>query len=579
MRNLTIKTRLILTIGFLIVLLVALAGLGLGGMHSSNAHLESVYENRTVPIGDLAHINDLMRGQQQQLLLGAQHDPRLPESEFHENTHPVTMHTDAVRKNNEEIDAIWTSFKRLQHSAEEEKLEHDFEAARRDFVENGLNPALGYLEAGQFNKANMHNVLEIIPRFNKAKAIAEELLLLQVQGAEHEFTEADEAFSFISAITIGAIVVGVLVAGVIGFLLIRAITRPLNDAVQLTGQIAEGNLTGSVEVHSSDEIGRLMAALKQMHGKLREVVGAVSAATDTITSAAGEIAQGNMDLSQRTEEQASSLEETASSMEELTSTVKQNADNATQANQLAANARDRAEKGGEVVGNAVSAMENITASSKRIADIIGTVDAIAFQTNLLALNAAVEAARAGEQGRGFAVVAAEVRNLAQRSADSAKEISELINESVSTIGEGSRLVNESGDTLREIVDAVKKVSDIVSEIAAASAEQSAGIDQVNKAVMQMDEMTQQNAALVEEAASASKAMEDQAQDLAKVMSFFNTGAATDARAKTPDAPRKAAPSQKPATPKQPQQAAARPAPKPAKQAAARPAGEEEWEEF
>jgi methyl-accepting chemotaxis protein len=243
---------------------------------------------------------------------------------------------------------------------------------------------------------------------------------------------------------------------------------------------------------------------------------------------AEEISQGNANLSQRTEEQSSSLEETASSMEEMTSTVKQNADNAGQANQLATAARDQAEKGGAVVGSAVKAMGDINDSSKKISDIISVIDEIAFQTNLLALNAAVEAARAGEQGRGFAVVATEVRSLAGRSATAAKEIKELIQDSVRKVEDGSLLVTQSGQTLEQIVLSVKKVSDIVAEIAAASREQSSGIEQVNKAVMQMDEMTQQNAALVEQATAASQSMADQARDLTKMMDRFQVGEAGSA---------------------------------------------------
>jgi len=256
---------------------------------------------------------------------------------------------------------------------------------------------------------------------------------------------------------------------------------------------------------------------------LARLIRELQDASTGVSTGALQIAQGNTDLSQRTQEQASTLEETAASLEEMTGTVTQNADNARQANQLAAGARDQAEKGGEVVGRAVAAMTAIHASSKQIADIIGVIDSIAFQTNLLALNAAVEAARAGEQGRGFAVVAAEVRKLAQRSADAAKEIKTLISDSVEKVAEGSRLVDLSGHTLQDIVQSVKKVSDIVAEIAAASQEQAAGIAQVNKAVVQMDEVTQQNAVLVEEAATASEAMDAQAQALLHLMARLQGG--------------------------------------------------------
>jgi methyl-accepting chemotaxis protein len=261
-----------------------------------------------------------------------------------------------------------------------------------------------------------------------------------------------------------------------------------------------------------------------MDAKLSEIVGSVRTASEQVGSAAGQIAQGNDDLSQRTQEQASALEQTAASMEEMTSTVKQNADNARQAKQLAEGARAHAERGGQVVSEAVGAMQEINASSRQIADIIGVIDGIAFQTNLLALNAAVEAARAGEQGRGFAVVATEVRSLAQRSATAAKEIKELIGGSVEKVRAGSELVDASGSVLKDILESVKKVSDIVAEIAAASEEQAAGIEQVNNAVVQMDSTTQQNAALVEEAAAASKAMQMQAQELVAQISYFSSTA-------------------------------------------------------
>lgn len=306
-----------------------------------------------------------------------------------------------------------------------------------------------------------------------------------------------------------------------------AVVVPIQEGSSVLSALAEGDLTRKMEGDFKGEFSVLRDNINTCIENLFRMVGNIREGTSNISLAATEIAQGNSDLSQRTEEQASSLEETASSMEELTSTVKQNADNARQANQLASNARDQAEKGGDVVGSAIGAMAAINSSSKKIADIIGVIDEIAFQTNLLALNAAVEAARAGEQGRGFAVVAAEVRNLAQRSATAAKEIKSLIKDSVEKVDEGTRLVDASGKTLSEIVGSVKKVSDIIAEIAAASQEQSAGIDQVNKAITQMDEVTQQNAALVEEAAAASEAMDEQAQGLKKLISFFKVGEQVD----------------------------------------------------
>lgn len=267
----------------------------------------------------------------------------------------------------------------------------------------------------------------------------------------------------------------------------------------------------------------MLAALKHMNESLVRIVAEVRGGTDTITTASSEIAHGNMDLSSRTESQASSLQLTASSMEELTSTVKHNADNATQANKLAAKASEVATKGGDVVAQVVQTMGSINESSKKIVDIIGVIDGIAFQTNILALNAAVEAARAGEQGRGFAVVASEVRNLAQRSAAAAKEIKTLISDSVEKVGVGAKLVDQAGSTMDEVVMSVRQVTDIISEIAAASHEQTSGIEQINQTIIQMDNVTQQNAALVEQAAAAASSLQEQAHHLSTVVSVFKLG--------------------------------------------------------
>lgn len=305
----------------------------------------------------------------------------------------------------------------------------------------------------------------------------------------------------------------------------RSITAPFHQAMTVAERISEGQLGHKITTQvygMQNECGRLLRSLQTMDQKLSDIVGAVSTSANSVECSARQLVHGYDDLSQRTQEQASALQETASSMEQMTATVKQNADNAKHANQLAASAHTRADQGGEVVHRAVTAMQDINATSRKIGDIIGVIDEIAFQTNLLALNAAVEAARAGEQGRGFAVVAAEVRNLAQRSAGAAKEIKGLIGDSMVKVSLGSELVNASGSTLQEIVAGVKKVADIVAEIAAASGEQAAGIDQVNVAVTQMDGATQQNAALVEEVSAASRALEHQAQLLNGQIAFFHT---------------------------------------------------------
>jgi methyl-accepting chemotaxis protein len=318
------------------------------------------------------------------------------------------------------------------------------------------------------------------------------------------------------AIGIAAIVLAIFSAAYIT----RAITRPINLAVKVARTVADGDLRSRIVVRGNDETRDLLDALHTMNERLTGIVGRVREGTGSIATAVGEIAAGNTDLSQRTEEQAASLQETASSMEELTSTVKLNAENARQASSLAANASDVANRGSTVVGRVVETMNEISERSTKIADITGLIEGIAFQTNILALNAAVEAARAGEQGRGFAVVASEVRSLAQRSSSAAKEIKELITASVQKIHDGSALAGEAGKTMVDITQAVSRVTDIMGEIAAASIEQSHGIEQVNQTITQMDEVTQQNAALVEQATAASKSLETQGQQLNETVATF-----------------------------------------------------------
>ncbi|MBV7502729.1 MCP four helix bundle domain-containing protein [Achromobacter sp. ACM05] len=346
--------------------------------------------------------------------------------------------------------------------------------------------------------------------------------LSELQRADIDARAAEIEASYGNAnlwiIVIGsiAVVCGLLMS----VLLTRSITRPLSDAVRVARTVAANDLTSTIVVRSRDEIGQLMAALESMNANLASTVARIRTGVDSIASASGEIAAGNTDLSSRTEQQAASLEETAASMEQLSSTVKQNADSAKQANQLAAAASETASRGGATVSEVVSTMNAISASSVKISDIVSVIDGIAFQTNILALNAAVEAARAGEQGKGFAVVAAEVRTLAQRSAQAAKEIKVLIEDTVQKIGQGSGSAERAGATMQEIVSSVQRVTDIMGEIAAASAEQADGIEQVNRAVSQMDEVTQQNAALVEEAAAAAGSMQDQSADLTRAVSAF-----------------------------------------------------------
>src|SRR5450830_641718 len=373
----------------------------------------------------------------------------------------------------------------------------------------------------------------------------EKLIKQQHEMMQASGEEVDRNYQHASNMLIGLAVVGLAMSGFIAFTITRSITRPLNRAVAVAKTVAAGDLTSDIDSSGKDETAQLLGALKIMNNNLQNIVRQVRHGTDTIATATTEIARGNLDLSSRTEQQAGSLEETASAMEELTSTVRQNADNARQANQLAVSASAVATQGGSVVGKVVHTMESINESSKKIVDIISVIDGIAFQTNILALNAAVEAARAGEQGRGFAVVASEVRNLAQRSASAAKEIKALINDSVDKVGQGSKLVAQAGVTMDEVVASVKRVTDVMGEITAASQEQSDGIEEVNRAITQMDEATQQNAALVEQAAAAAQSLQDQAGRLSKVVSVFKISSADLAGASTLPS----SPTRKPATPR------------------------------
>jgi len=331
--------------------------------------------------------------------------------------------------------------------------------------------------------------------------------------------------------------IATFIAVATGVFITRTITRPINRAVSLAEAVAAGDLTHHLHVDTTDEVGRLLTALERMTGNLHGIVAQVRQGTDTISQATREVASGNMDLSSRTEHQASSLEETAAAMEQLTSTVKQNADNAREANQLASSASDVAVKGGNAVNQVVSTMSAINESSRRIVEIIGVIDGIAFQTNILALNAAVEAARAGEHGRGFAVVASEVRGLAQRSAVAAKEIKELIADSVNQVGTGGKMVEDAGQIISEVVKSIRHVTEIVAEISSSSKEQSEGIEQINHAVTQMDKVTQENAALVEQSAAAAQALQDQAQRLNDSVSSFRLDDDASNRDRTPCASR------------------------------------------
>ncbi|VTU20201.1 methyl-accepting chemotaxis protein [Variovorax sp. RA8] len=415
----------------------------------------------------------------------------------------------------------------LLDTPEEQAISAEIKKRRSEYL--GLrNGILKLKTEGRQDEAARLTNEKLIPMLDAYDASIRSMLTHQAARIDLAAGSIDALYRSGRVNVIALALVALALGAVLAWLLTRSITRPLNEAVQVAQTVAVGDLRSEVVVKTSDETGLLMQALQGMNANLARVVGQVRNGTDTIAAASTQIASGNQDLSTRTEQQASSLQQTAASMEELTSTVKQNADNARQANQLALSASEVAVRGGHMVNQVVDTMASIHASSRKVVDIIGVIDGIAFQTNILALNAAVEAARAGEQGRGFAVVASEVRNLAQRSAAAAKEIKGLIDDSVGKVDAGTALVGEAGKTMEEIVGSIRRVTDIVGEISAASHEQTQGIEQINQAITQMDQVTQQNAALVEEAAAAAQSMQEQAGSLVEAVSVFKLDVRTRA---------------------------------------------------
>jgi methyl-accepting chemotaxis protein len=529
--TLTVKMRLIGVLGLLCVMLLVGAWIGLGGMARANESARLIYQDELIP---LTSINQVARGSLNSFI-------SLSEAAFHKDDKAIVQQKLAeVAKAGAADAALLKKLGAGAMSPAVKKQWSAFESARGDVASSmtEITDALNQADEG----VNALLYSDVLPNVTIMSAEMNKLIAMQVDESRQQYESAVSSYQRIRIMTFGALGAGMLLAVLMAFFLIRSIVGTLNRAVRVANAISQGQLGHHIVTHRKDELGRLLEAFRLMDERLALTVGEVRLGSDAVSTAAQQIARGNDDLSQRTQEQASSLEETASSMEQMTSTVKQNAENASHANQLARGAREQAERGGEVAGRAIVAMSEINASSSKIADIVGLIQEIAFQTNLLALNAAVEAARAGEQGRGFAVVATEVRSLAQRSAGAAKEIKALINDSAEKVRSGSELVNQSGKALAEIVESVKKVTDIVAEIAAASHEQSAGIDQVNNAVMQMDEMTQQNAALVEEAAAAARAMHEQAGELTQQVGFFqlNGSGAAPAASPEPTRPKSAA---------------------------------------
>jgi len=547
MNKLTIKARLIAAIAFLTVLLAAIGFAGLNSLSRTNASLQTVYDDRLVAMGMLNQIGTGLL--YQQITLGNAVDAQ-------DGGHSALLAQ--VQRRSGEIDKVWTAYMATYLTPEEAVLAKTFAATHAAMREQAMQPMAAALAAGEREQAAALQHQKLDPAMEKADHALEALVALQLAVGKQEYVDSQARYVTFRAISIASIALGVVVGALMGYWLLRAILTPLRGAIAVAEAVAAGDLTQRIEVASNDEMGQLTAALKRMNDSLVTIVAQVRHGTETITVASGEIASGNADLSSRTETQASSLEETASSMEELTSTVQHNTESARSADTLAHEAAAVAQRGGAVVAQVVVTMGAINQSSSKIADIIGTIDGIAFQTNILALNAAVEAARAGEQGRGFAVVASEVRNLAQRSAAAAKEIKVLIGDSVAHVGEGSKLVDQAGTTMQEVVTSVERVTGMMSAILTASVEQRSGIEQINQAVAEMDAVTQQNAALVEQAAAAAESLQDQARALEQAVSVFRLDAGAVHMA----------PAAKPAG--APVTAPARPLARPARAALARP---------
>ncbi len=510
----SLRTRLTVLVAAFAAMIAVVGGTGIATGRATNADLRAVY------LEDAKGV-DLLARDTVNLLWARIHLTNFDSVSSPEELTKLLKDAHAmVNVANE----AWAAFAKLPVAEADRAQLQAADAARARFVKGALEPAITALERSDLTTYRDLNTTQVPQLFAVYDAALQPLVKARFAYGQARFDRSQSRYAtsvwLSGGLLLAALVLSVVARGVLG----RTLVRPLERAIRVFERMAEGDLATRMDVPTRagrrDETARLMHAVVSMQSGLQKMVGQVRTGSDAIAGATRQIAAGNADLSQRTEEQASSLEETASSMEELTSIVKQNADNARQASTLAVNASDIAVKGGEVVGRVVETMAGINDSSKKIADIIGVIEGIAFQTNILALNAAVEAARAGEQGRGFAVVAGEVRSLAQRSATAAKEIKELIGDSVGRVRHGSKLVAEAGTVIDEVVVAVKRVTDIMGEISAASDEQSSGIEQVNQAVNQMDEVTQQNAALVEEAAAAAQSLEAQAEALRRAVSAF-----------------------------------------------------------
>ncbi len=519
MISLKVSTRLTILVGVLAGLLVLVGTIGLIGMNKSEAALGSVYNGRAVPLAQLSEVNYLIVRNRVLLM-----DMLL----LSRPSNVAERNKELVENQRQQVASLG-AFTAQSLSPGEKGLTDELVADIKVYEQEGLRPAVDALVGA--NKALASSIYDekITPLSQSMQAKMTKLISLQLELARQEYEAAVSRSNMLRTASAVSIGVGLVFSALFGWALMRGITVPLQRAVAATEAVARGDLSQKILSEGGDEISALLQALSTMREQLADVVGQVRQGSEAVSIASAEIANGNSDLSARTESQASALEETAASMEQLNVAVKQNADTAKQANHLAQAASAHAIKGGEVVAQVVETMKGINDASKKIADIIGVIDGIAFQTNILALNAAVEAARAGEQGRGFAVVASEVRSLAGRSADAAKEIKTLINASVERVEQGSALVDLSGETITEVVASISRATKLMGEISTASTEQALGVAQVNEAVSQMDRATQQNAALVEEMAASASTLKSQAHELVLSVSVFKLGATDTTR--------------------------------------------------